>query len=169
LLPHARTVGILVNPNLAGAERQAGAVLEAAQSKGWRAMVQNASTEEGMDRAFATLADEGAGGIIVGSDPFFNSRRDRLVALAQRHRMPAVYEWREFVQIGGLISYGTSLTGVYRQLGLYTGRILSGAKPSDLPVHQPTRFEIVLNLRIAKELGLTVPDSLLARVDEVIE
>jgi putative ABC transport system substrate-binding protein len=169
LLPHGRTVGILVNPNLAGAERQASAVLEAAQPKGWRVVVLNASTEEGIDRAFTTLADEGADGLIVGSDPFFNSRRERLVAVARRYRMPAIYEWREFVQVGGLISYGTSLTGAYRQFGLYTGRILSGAKPAELPVHQPTQFEIVVNLRTAAELSLTLSPFLSARVDEVIE
>ena len=169
LVPQARAIALLVNPQNAGAERVARDVQQAALAKGLELHVVKAATEEEFDPAFEWLGQRHADALLVGNDPFFFSRRDRLVGLAARQRIPAMYEWRDFVLGGGLVSYGTSLGDMYRQGGAYVGRILSGAKPADLPVQQPTRFELVINLKTAKALGLTVPQSLLARADEVIE
>jgi putative ABC transport system substrate-binding protein len=169
LVPQAGVIALLVNPNNPNAERVQRDVQEAARAKRVQLHILKAGIESEMDAAFATLVHLKAGALLVGADAFFNSRREQLVALASRHAVPTIYEWREFPVIGGLISYGTSLAAVYRQVGIYVGRILKGAKPADLPVQRPTRFELVVNLSTAKELGLTVPPSILARADEVIE
>jgi len=169
LVPQAGMIALLVNQNDANAERIIKDVQEAARAKGVQLHVLKAGSESEIDAAFPALVQLQAGGLVVGTDPFFNSRREQLVSLAARHTVPAIYEWREFAAAGGLISYGSSLTSVYRQIGIYTGKILNGAKPADLPVEQPTRFELVVNLNTAKDLGLTVPPSILARADEVIE
>jgi putative ABC transport system substrate-binding protein len=169
LVPQAGVIALLVNPKFPGAERQTRDVQEAARAKRVQLPILKASTGNEIDIAFATLVQLQAGALLVGSDPFLSSRRDQLVALASRHAVPAIYEGREFTASGGLISYGPSFTVINRQLGIYAGKVLKGAKPSDLPVQQPTTFELVINLKTAKALGLTVPQSILARADEVIE
>ena len=169
LVPQAGLIGLLVNPNNASTEPQLRDVREAAGAKGVPLRILNASTESEIDAAFATFGQLHAEALLVGTDPFFFNRRQQLVALASRHAVPAIYEFREFIADGGLISYGPSVAGTWRQVGNYVGRILKGAKPADLPVQQPTTFELVVNLRTAKALGITVPPSLLARADEVIE
>ncbi len=169
LVPQAGMIALLVNQNDANAERIIKDVQEAARAKGVQLPVLKAGSESEIDAAFPALVQLQAGGLVVGTDPFFNSRREQLVALAARHAVPAIYEWREFVAAGGLISYGSSLTAVYRDDGIYAGKILNGAKPADLPVQQPTTFELVINLKTAKALNLTIPQSILGRADEVIE
>ena len=169
LVPDAAGVAGLVNPKNSNAGRNVAALQEAARAKGVQLHIVEASSEGDFETAFASLAALHAGALVVGADPFFNARRSQIVGLAARHSMPAIYEWREFVDAGGLISYGPSLPGVYRQMGAYVGRILGGEKPADLPVVQPTLFELVVNLKTAKTLGLAVPRSILARADEVIE
>jgi len=169
LVPQAGVIALLVNPNSAAAERQMRDVQEAARAKGVQLSILKASTESEIDTAFASLVQRQAGALLVGADPFFNSRRENLVALSARFAVPAIYEWRDFTELGGLISYGPSQTGLWRQVGIYAGRILKGTKPADLPVQQPTRFELVINLKTAQALGLTVPPSILDRADEVIE
>jgi putative ABC transport system substrate-binding protein len=169
LVPHANVIALLVNPSNASTERIMGDVQAAARAKGVQLRILNASTENEIDAAFAALVQLQSGALVVGTDPFFLSRREQLVALAARHAIPAIYEWREFAAAGGLISYGSSLIVMFRRVGVYVGRVLAGAKPADLPVEQPTRFELVVNLKTAQVLGLTVPPSILARADEVIE
>jgi putative ABC transport system substrate-binding protein len=169
LVPQTGLIAFLVNPNSSIAEQVIGDVREAAHAKGSELHVLKAGTESEIDAAFATLVQLRAGALVVAADSFLGSRRDQLVTLAARHAIPAIYEWREFVEAGGLISYGPSLTGTWRQVGAYAGRLLAGAKPTDLPVQQPTKFELVVNLNTAKALGLTVPPSILATADEVIE
>jgi putative ABC transport system substrate-binding protein len=169
LVPQARVMALLVNPNRPDTESVIGAVQEATGLKGVRLHILRAGTEAEIDSAFTTLVQLRAGGLVAASDPFFNSRREQLVALASRHAVPAIWEWREFAEAGGLISYGSSLTGMWRPVGIYVGRILKGANPADLPIQQPTKFELVINLKTAKALGLEVPPALLATADEVIE
>ena len=168
LVPQVQVVALLVNPNNLSADSVVTAVRQAAQARDLRLQVVTVTTEDEYEGAFR-LAREQAGALLVGNDPVFFSRRDRLVELAVRHAIPAIFEWREFVEIGGLLSYGTSVAEMHREKGRYVGRILTGAKPADLPVQQPTKFELVINLKTAKTLGMKVPQSLLARADEVIE
>ena len=169
LVPQARAIALLANPNNTYFERIVDAVQTAAREKHVELNVLRASAEDEFEPAFAALAQMPVNALLVGNDPFFFSRRERLVGLAARHRIPAIYEWRDFVVAGGLVSYGTSLADAYRQAGAHVGRILAGAKPADLPVQQPTKFELVINLKTANAIGLTVPQSLLQRADEVIE
>ena len=169
LVPETRVIALLVNPNNPTAETIMGDVQEAARVKGMQLDIVKAGTESEIETAFAFLVQLQAGALVVGGDPFFNSRREQLAALASRHAIPAIYEYREFPAAGGLISYGPSLTNTWREVGIYAGKILKGAKPADLPVQQPTKFELVVNLKTAKALGLTVPQSILALADEVIE
>ena len=169
LVPEARIIAVLVNPNNAGTEPMIRDVPEVAHAKGVQLPILKASTQSEIDTAFTSLDQVHAGALVVAPDPFFGTRHDQLLVLASRHAIPAIYAWREFVTAGGLISYGTSLAVAYRQVGTYVGKILKGAKPADLPVQQPTVFELVVNLKTAKALGLTIPPSILARADEVIE
>ena len=169
LAPQAGVIALLVNPNNPAAEPMIQDVQKAARTKGIQLRVLRASTESEIDAAFATLVEVQAGALVLGADPFFGQRRDQLVALAARHAVPAIADWRGFAAAGGLISYGTSFTDSVRQVGIYAGKILKGTKPADLPVQQPTKFELVVNLKTANALGLTVPQMILARATEVIE
>src|SRR5712691_6335606 len=162
-------MALLVNPNYANTERIIRDVQEAARGKGVQLHILKAGNESEIDTAFALLVELHAGALLVGADPFFNSRREQLVTLASRHSVPASYEFRAFAAAGGLISYGSNPIAISRQVGIYAGRILGGAKPADLPVQQPTTFELVVNLKTARSLGLTIPPSVLARADEVLE
>jgi putative tryptophan/tyrosine transport system substrate-binding protein len=169
LVPEAQAIALLVNPNYPGAQRIIENVQEAARAMRVQLHVLEAGSEGEIDRAFDTLVQRAVGALVVGNDSFFDSRREQFIALTARHAVPAIYQSREFPDSGGLISYATSLTGAYRLHGIQAGSILNGAKPADLPVQQPTTFELVINLKTAKALGLTVPQALLARADEVIE
>jgi putative tryptophan/tyrosine transport system substrate-binding protein len=169
LLPKATIIGLLVNPTSPNTETQLRDIPVASQALGLQIVVQNASSDGDLDTAFATLAQQRASGLVVGSDPFFYGRREQLAALAARHALPAIYPDREYVADGGLMSYGASLTDAYRQAGVYSGRILKGDKPADLPVQQAVKIELVINLQTAKTLGVEMPLSLLMRINEAIE
>ena len=169
LVPNATAIAMLVNPNFPIALAEARGVEAAARPQGMQIYVPNAHTESEIDTAFTTIVEQRAAALIVGTDPFLLGQRDQLVRLAARHTVPTIYFLREFVEAGGLMSYGPNIQNGYRQAGVYTGLILKGAKPADLPVIQPTKFDLVLNLKTAKALGLEVPPSLLATADEVIE
>ena len=169
LVPTTTTMAVLVNPSYANAKAQLKDIEEGARRIGVRLVTLTATSESDFEPVFDALARQRVDALIVGSDPFFNTRRDRLVALAARHKVIAIYEFREFAAAGGLMSYGANLADGYRQIGAYTGRILKGAKPSELPVLQPTRFEFVVNLKTAKAMGITIAQSLLLRADEVIQ
>ena len=167
LMPKAGTIGYLMNPD--NPNQELDNVQAAARSLGQQILVLNADGGREIDTAFATIAQQRVAALLVASDPLFFDRRDQLIALAARQAIPAIYYLRAFSEAGGLLSYGNNLTDMYRQVGTYAGRILSGARPADLPVMQSTKFELVINLKTAKTLGLNVPDKLLALADEVIE
>ncbi len=170
IVPTATIVGLLVNPTSPNiAESETRNAQAASRVLGLQLHVLNASTANEIDMAIATFAQRGAGALLIGGDVFFAGQRKQIVALAARHSIPAIYDRREFAAAGGLISYGTSLLDAHRQVGVYTGRILKGEKPADLPVLQPTKFELVINLKTARTLGLTIPPTLLATADKVIE
>jgi putative ABC transport system substrate-binding protein len=170
LVPKATFIALLVNPNGPSAERTIRVLQEAARAKGLQLAILNAGTEGEIDAAFASLVELHAGALVVGGDSFFASlARDQLVALASRHAVPAIYIWRDFPPAGGLVSYGIDNIAAFREAGMYADKILTGAKPADLSVQQPNKFELVINLKTAKARGLTVPQLLLARADEVIE
>jgi putative ABC transport system substrate-binding protein len=169
LVPKVTAIAGLLNPTFPDAVQQIREIQEAARLLGQNITILNASTVGEIDAAFETLAQTQAGALLVGADPFFISRRQQLAGLAARHAIPTIYEDRDFTAAGGLMSYGASFTDAVRQVGIYTGRVLKGEKPADLPVLQPTKFELVINLNTAKALGLTVPPTLLAIADDVIE
>jgi len=169
LVLNAKTIAVLNNPNSLDVERHLQDVQSAARSLGQQIRVLNVTDEGEIDAVFGSLARERPDALLVNPDPFMNSRREQIVALANHYKLPAFYQWREYAEAGGLVSYGPSHTEPYRLVGIYTGRILNGARPADLPVIQSTKFELVINLRTAKRIGLEIPPTLLARADEVIE
>jgi putative ABC transport system substrate-binding protein len=169
LVPSAAVIGVLINPTNPAAESRSEDLQMAAHTLDRDIHIVNVSNESDLEAAFATVTQQPAGALIVSTDSFFTSQRDRLVALATQYALPTIYPWREFVEAGGLMSYGPIINEVYRQAGLYTGRILKGEKPADLPFVRPTKFELVVNMKTAKALGLTLPALILARADEVIE
>jgi putative ABC transport system substrate-binding protein len=171
LIPRTKKIALLVNPKQPSVEAASDrdAVVAAARDVGQELYIANVSTERDFEPAFAAMSQEGVGGLLEMADPFFNGQRERIIALAAHYAIPAIYEFREFTVAGGLMSYGSSLTDAYRQIGVYTGKVLKGAKPGDLPVMRPVKVELIINLKTAKMLGLTFPITLLGRVDEAIE
>jgi putative tryptophan/tyrosine transport system substrate-binding protein len=170
LVPHAELIALLVNPTgYSGSEVAMRDLQDAARMNGRQLTIAKARTEPEIDAAFATFAQHHVGALFVPSDPYFTGRRQQIVDLTARYAIPAIYDWREYADAGGLMSYGPSLDETFRQAGIYAGRVLAGAKPAELPIQQPTRFELLINLKTARALGLTIPPSILARADEVIE
>ncbi len=170
LAPGVSVVGVLANPNFPAAVRQAADIEQAARAVGQRILIANASSDDDeLEAAFASLVRGGVGALLVTADPYFDVRRERIVAFAARERLPAIYQFREFAVAGGILSYGLSFADVYRQVGVYTAKILNGAKPAELPVQQVTKFELVINMKTAKTLGISISDNLLSLADEVIE
>jgi putative ABC transport system substrate-binding protein len=169
LAPGVPLFGALVNPSFAPAARQLQQIEEAARAIGQRFVIAKAANDQELDAGFEMLVRERTGALLVAADPFFDTRRDRIVAFAAEARLPAIYQFREYAVVGGLLSYGVSLTHIYRQFGDYTATILKGAKPADLPVLQPTKFEMVINLKTAKALGIGISANMLSLADEVIE
>jgi putative tryptophan/tyrosine transport system substrate-binding protein len=169
LVPSAAVFGVLINPNYQEAGAQSQEVQEAARAIGRQMHIANAANDRELEVAFATLVQQRAAALLVSADPFFDTRRDRIVALAAQSKLPAIYQFRDFAIAGGLMSYGISITDGYRQVGIYTGQVLKGTKPADLPIYQSIKFELVINRKTAKALGLNIPDKLLALADEVIE
>jgi len=169
LLPRAATIGVLVSANNPAITATLPDMKVAAEANGQRLVVLDARTEADIDATFASLRSKGVDALLITTNPFYEGRRDRIVALAKSHSVPVLYPWREYASVGGLISYGTSFTESYRQAGIYVGRILKGEKPADLPVVQATKFELLINVKTAKTLGLTVPTAILIAADEVIE
>jgi putative ABC transport system substrate-binding protein len=169
LAPGVVLLGALINPNFPAAVRQLQQLEEAARTSGQRIVVAKASSDDDLEAGFASLVRQGAGALLVTADPYFDTRRDRIVAFAERQRLPAIYQFREYVVAGGLLSYGVSITDAYYQYGAYTSKILKGAKPADLPVIQSMKFELIINLKTAKALGVRISDNLLSLADEVIE
>ena len=169
LVPSAKVIALLVNQSSSQGQRQKQDVEEAAREVGQPLVILDGSSDQEIDVSYANLAKQNVDALIVGSDPFFDPRRDRMIALSARYAMPTIYQFREFVLAGGLVSYGASITDLYRQVGVYVGRVLKGESPGDLPVMLPTKFELSINLKTAKTLGLAIPSGLLAIADEVIE
>ena len=169
LLPGAAVIGALLNPNFPPAVGQLELLEAASRAINQKIYVLKASNDTELDTAFAAFVQQKVGALLVAADPYFDTRRDRFIAFAEKNRLPTMYQFRDYAVAGGLISYGPNITDMYRQAGVYTGQILKGARPADLPVLQPTKFEFVINLKTAKALGLTIPAGLISYADEVIE
>jgi putative ABC transport system substrate-binding protein len=169
LVPQVRVIALMVNPNNTNAEPAIATAEDFARAKGLQLPIVKATTAGEIEEAFASLLPLHAGALVVSADPFLSNQREQIAALASRHAVPAIYAWREFAAAGGLISYGSSLKAAFRLMGIYAGKILKGANPAEMPVQQPTTFELVINLKTARTLGLDIPQHLLAEADEVIE
>ncbi len=169
MVPKAAMIGSLINPNNSTAADQAKTMQDSARQLGLRLVIRNAGSDGDLEPAFESLVRDGVDALVAAADPFLASRRDRLVALAAKHRLPAMWEWYDYIEAGGLMSYGTSIEEGYRQVGVYVGRVLKGEKPAEMPVMRPVQFDLGINLKTAKALGIEVPPTLLARADRVIE